>query len=495
MTDGLWTADRRALTGGLTATITFVAAEALAVVTVMPLVARDLGGLSLYGFVFSAFMLGTMVGIVAAGRAADRRGPAIPYVAGLVVFAAGLTIAGLAPSMIVLIAGRTLQGIGAGAVPAVAYVAIGRCMPERLRARMMAVLSTAWVVPGLAGPAISAEVARLFGWRWVFLGLLPFIALTGPLAIPALIRLGPPAKPAEGGHRIIDGIGVAASAGLVLAGLTLAVGSATSTAGAAAVHNGGGGAHGALVTIAGCVLIALGCVLGFPVLRRLMPPGTLTARYGLPATIATRSLLTFCYFGADAFVTLTITILRHRSAVVAGLAVTGSTLAWTAGAWVQARMNTRWEGRRMIRSGVTVILAGIGGLAAMLDPAIPVETGIVAWTIAGFGMGMGYAPTTLLMLKNAPPGREGWASASLNLADVLGSALGIGLGGAAISAALRFGWPLAAGLAAAFAITATAGAATLVISGRLPSTKVGRPDPVAAEPAEPAEPTAAPDAA
>ncbi len=488
-TDGLWAADRRALTGGLTATITFVAAEALAVITVMPLVARDLGGLSLYGFVFSAFLLGTMVGIVAAGRAADRRGPAVPYVAGIVVFAAGLAIAGLAPSMPVLIAGRALQGIGAGAVPAVAYVAIGRCLPERLRARMMAVLSTAWVAPGLAGPAISAEVARLFGWRWVFLGLLPFIALTGPLAIPALIRIGRPAEPAEGGHRIIDGIGVAVSAGLVLAGLTLAVGSASSSPAGPAAHGASGGGHGALTTIAGCLLVALGCAFGLPVLRRLMPSGTLSARYGLPATIATRSLLTFCYFGADAFVTLTVTILRHRSPVVAGVAVTGSTLAWTAGAWVQARMNTRWEGRRLVRAGVAVILAGIGGLMAMLVGTVPVAVGIAAWTVAGFGMGLGYAPTTLLMLKNAPPGREGWASASLNLADVLGSALGIGVGCAAISAAVRFGWPLAAGLAAAFAITAAAGVVALAVSPRLPQTRAAPANP--AEPERVAEPDAA----
>src|SRR5262252_6114214 len=122
MADGLWAADRRPLTIGLAATVTFVAAEALAVITVMPLVARDLHGLGLYGFVFSAFLLGTMVGIVAAGRAADRYGPAIPYVCGIVIFGVGLTVAGLAPSMLVLIAGRTLQGLGAGAVPAVAYV-------------------------------------------------------------------------------------------------------------------------------------------------------------------------------------------------------------------------------------------------------------------------------------------------------------------------------------------------------------------------------------
>src|SRR5262245_56309254 len=167
VSDGLWAPQWRALTTGLVLTITFVAAEALAVVTVMPLVARSLHGLSLYGFVFSAFLLGTVVGIVAAGRSADRNGPVVPYVAGIVLFGVGLIVAGLAPSMSVLVVGRALQGLGAGAIPSVAYAAIGRSLPARLQARMMAMLSTAWVAPGLAGPAISAEIARLFGWRWV----------------------------------------------------------------------------------------------------------------------------------------------------------------------------------------------------------------------------------------------------------------------------------------------------------------------------------------
>src|SRR5215469_10273257 len=112
---GLWAPETRALTAGLVLTITFVASEALAVVTVMPVVARDLGGLRLYGWVFSAFMLGSVLGIVMAGRAADRRGPAIPFVAGVALFGAGLAIAGLAPTMEVLVGGRVLQGIGAGA--------------------------------------------------------------------------------------------------------------------------------------------------------------------------------------------------------------------------------------------------------------------------------------------------------------------------------------------------------------------------------------------
>ena len=210
----LWAPETRALSAGLVLTITFVASEALAVVTVLPIVVRDLGGLRLYGWVFSAFMLSSMVGIVLAGREADRRGPAPPFVAGLLLFGAGLAVSGLAPTMLVLVARRVLQGLGAGAVPAVAYAAIGRSVHGPVRARMMALLSTAWVVPGLAGPALSAEVAHVFGWRWVFLGLLPVVAISGSIALPALIRIGPPAAQQAVEHRLADGIRTAAGAGL-----------------------------------------------------------------------------------------------------------------------------------------------------------------------------------------------------------------------------------------------------------------------------------------
>ena len=452
-TGGLWAPQTRALTVGLVLTITFVASEALAVVTVMPVVARDLGGLRLYGWVFSAFMLGSVVGIVAAGREADRRGPAVPFVAGVVLFGSGLAVAGLAPSMDVLVAGRVLQGLGAGAVPSVAYATIGRSLPDTLRARMMAVLSTAWVAPGLVGPAISAEVAHLFGWRWVFLGLLPVVAVAGSLAVPALIRLGPPAAAHAREHRLTDGLLTAAGATMLLAGLSLAAGS------------------GAILP--GLALIAGGGVAGLPALRRLVPAGTLTGRPGLPATIASRGLLTFTFFGADAYVTLALTAVRHRSPVFAGIAVTGATVAWTAGAWVQARLSGAWEGRRLVRAGLLIILAAIAGMVLVLQPAVPVVVGLAAWTVAGLGMGLAYAPLSLMMLRNALPGQEGQASASLNLADVLGTAIGIGVGGAAVAAAA--GGDLRPGITAAFAAAAAVGLVALAFTRRLPAGPVSAP--------------------
>jgi MFS family permease len=475
MRDGLWAPPHRALTAGLVLAITFVAAEALAVVTVMPVVARELGGLWLYGWVFSSFMLGSIVGIVAAGREADRHGPTMPFLAGLVLFSAGLAVAGLAPSMPVLVAGRALQGIGGGAVPAVAYATIGRGLPGRLRPRMMAVLSTAWVVPGLAGPALSAEVAHLFGWRWVFLGLLPLVAIGGLIAVPSLSRLGPRGTRHADEHRLTDGVRVAIGTALILAGLTLAAG------GCAVAGHRGGSVNG----LAGIALILGGGVIGLPALRRLAPPGTGRARPGLPATVLTRGLLTFAFFGADAYVTLTITVLRHRSPVLAGVAVTGSTLAWTVGAWAQAHLSASWPGRRLVRTGLVIILVGMAGMMTVLHPAVPVVVGLAAWTVAGLGMGIGYAPTTLMMLREAPPGREGWASASLNLADVLGTATGIGVGGAALAATAGLGPGLRGGVATAFVISALAALTALALTGRLPTGLIGP------EPSEPPQLTSA----
>ena len=195
---GIWTPAYRLLTVGLVLAVTFVAFEALAVATILPEVGRNLGDLRLYGWVFSAFLLASLIGIVLAGTLADRVPLGRPMLAGLALFALGLIIGGTAPDMVVLVLGRTVQGLGAGVVPAVAYVAISRCYAEESRPRMFAVLSTAWVVPGLIGPGIAALVAAAVGWRWVFLGLLPLVIAAGVLVVVALGRVPPPVSPGNG---------------------------------------------------------------------------------------------------------------------------------------------------------------------------------------------------------------------------------------------------------------------------------------------------------
>ncbi|MGH2609538.1 MAG: MFS transporter, partial [Tepidiformaceae bacterium] len=159
-TPATYLADRGALTTGLVMMITVAAFEALAVATVMPAVKDDLGGVALYGWAFSAFLLASLVGITFAGEQADRHGPARPFAIGLALFAVGLAIGGLAPAMWVLVIGRAIQGLGAGVIPPVAYVAVARAYPDEARPRMFALFATAWVVPGLVGPGLAGVTAE-----------------------------------------------------------------------------------------------------------------------------------------------------------------------------------------------------------------------------------------------------------------------------------------------------------------------------------------------
>ena len=411
----------RALTVGLVAMVTLVAFETLAVITILPDITDDLAGLTWYGWVSTAFFLGTMVGIVFAGEQADRHGAGRPYVVGLVLFAVGLLVGGLAPSMPVLVAGRFVQGLGAGVVPAIGYVAIGRVYTVEKRARMFAVLSTAWVVPGLIGPALSERISSWVGWRWVFLGLLPFVAVAGSLIVPAMMRLtalrpNEPIRERFWRRRLVEAARVAIGAALVVAGFT-----ADRWLLVPAIVGGG--------------LVAVGP------LRRLTPPGTLRGAAGLPAVVLSRGLLTFAFFGTDTFVPHALTAARDRSTFAGSIAVTLATLAWTTGAWVQERWIIRTGEAFFVRTGYLVLAPGITVVAiAALPDVVPFWVIHLGWAVCGLGMGLAYAAHSQAVLRCSPAERYGSATASLQLFDNLGVALGAGTVGVVVATGDDLGW-------------------------------------------------------
>lgn len=398
----------RLLTVGMVLIVTLVAFESMAVATIMPLVEEDLGDLWLYGWVFSAFFLGNLVGVVVAGSAADRMRPAIPFAAGLVIFSIGLVIGGTANSMAMLVAGRLLQGLGAGAMPAISYVCIGRGYRPESRARMFALMSSAWVVPSVAGPALAGIIAASVGWRWVFLGLLPLCGVIGLIALVGVHTIGAPHEQSSESN-VLRALQVAVGAGLLLAGL---------------------GARDLLIALP---IVILGISIGVPAFRRLTPPGTLRARAGLPATVLVRGLLGFGFFAADAYVPFAITTARGLSATIGGLALTAATFTWTIASWLQARWVDRTGPRRLVIAGLLFVGGGSLSLLAVLVPSIPAWIGLVSWAIGGFGIGLAYAPLSLVTLAVAPQGEEGRATAGLQLSDMLGTALGTGVAGAIVT--------------------------------------------------------------
>lgn len=446
------TASRKTLRIGLVAVVTLVAFESLAVITVLPEIEDDLGGVEWYGWVTTAFFLGTMLGIVAAGEQADRRGAGRPYVIGLVLFAAGLVIGGLAPSMPVLVAGRLVQGFGAGVVPAIGYIAIGRAFAPEERPRMFALLSTAWVVPGVVGPVIAERVAAAVGWRWVFLALIPLVAVAGSFVVPAIRTLGPSAAAPSGGdgestpfvrRRMVEAVRVAAGAALIVAALE----------------------ERGWVLVPG---IAAGVLVGIGSLRRLAPAGTLHAARGLPAAVLSRGLLTFAFFGTDTFVPYAITDGRGHSTFSGSVVVTTATLTWTIGTWSQERYITRTGERFFVRAGFCVITVGVLIVALSAMPDVVPFWGIhVGWTLGGLGMGLAYAAHSQQVLRLAPTGGDGAATASLQLFDNLGIALGTGAVGVVVSYGDTSGWAAGDAVALAVLLSAAVAAAGVFVARRL----------------------------
>jgi MFS family permease len=452
--DGLWSPQHRLLTIGLVLTITLVAFEALAVSTIMPIVSQELAGQRLYGWVFSGFLLASLLGIVVVGGLIDRGGLIRPFVGGLTLFSIGLVVGGLAPTMEILVAGRVLQGLGAGAIPPVAYVAIGRALPEQLRARMFATLSTAWVLPGVIGPAISGVVAEQLHWRIVFLGLLPLIAFAGALTLPALSR-SRPIESQDAEQAAVDAIRERLPWALLVAGGTaLVVGGLT---------------DGRLVP--GGPLVVGGLLVGIPAFRRLTPPGTLRAAPGVPVAVLARGFTTFAFFCPNAYVPLALQDWRGLDAATAGIALTLSTVAWTTGSWIQAPRYVRIGARRFVSLGMTTVALGTVGLMLVLSPGIPVAVGMVAWALAGLGMGLSYSPLSLVVLAESAPGTEGAATSGLQLSDVIGTAVGTGIGGSMVAATAAAGHPLWVGLLGAFGAGAVAAIIASLLARRLPGPK------------------------
>lgn len=443
----IWSGQHRALTIGLVLSVVGIAFEALAVATTMPATVADLGGIELYGWAFSAFMLANLVGVTIAGGEADHQGPARPFGIGVALFVAGLLVAGFATSMPIVIAGRAVQGLGAGVIGSVAYVAIGRGYPEAAKAQMLAILSSAWVIPGLIGPAVAGLVAGSLGWRWVFLGLAPLMPLAAILALPALRQLDQTSSAPREWSRVRQAVQLAAGFALVQAGL------------------------GDLPRLVQLGLVVVGLILGLTGLRRVLPAGSLRAAPGLPAVVATMGLLTMAFFGVDTFLPLALTTVRDQSIAAAGLTLTAATIFWTTGAWIQARLASRISRRKMGIIGLAIIAVGILGSAAVLLPETPLLLAPVAWGIAGLGIGLTFSTTSLAMLELAPEGQEGMASSALQLSNQLGVAVGAGLGGA-IVAAFENGGDIASGLGLHFGIMLAVVALAMLAARGMPGRKM-----------------------
>ena len=428
--------EHRGLTVGIILGITLMAFEGLAVVTIAPEVASNLGGMALYGWVFSGFLLASLLSVVVGGVMADRRGPGRPFTLGLVLFGVGLLTSGFAPNMLVLILGRVLQGLGGGALVTSTYVAVTVAYPDALRARMMAFMSSAWVLPALLGPAAAGFVAEVLGWRLVFWGIAPLLALVAALTVPAFRRLthdAPEGALSRKEKRLLAAFKLVAGTGLFLSGLSVSP------------------------WWLGAVMAVVGVILAIPALQKLTPAGTLRLRPGLPSVVAARGMFYAAFAGVEAFLALMLTSIHGFSSSVTGVAIATGAISWTLGSWSQERLDVRFEGRGRglrILVGTSILAVGLAvQIVALFTAWQPLVVTVFGWMLSGLGIGLAHATSSVLAFSLISPGEEGTVSSALQLADTFTAALSTGAGGALFALMMSTGGSERQGILLAFVLS------------------------------------------
>ncbi|HTR68772.1 MAG TPA: MFS transporter [Mycobacteriales bacterium] len=391
---------------GLIVVITVVAIEAMAVATIVPTVARSLHGFGLYSWGFTAYLLADVVGMVDAGRRCDQRGPAPSLVGGLILFAAGLVVAASAPGIGVFLLGRVLQGIGGGSLIVAGYVVVARAFPEQLHRKVFAWMSAAWVIPALVGPALAGLVTSTFGWRWVFAGIVPLAIGGAALLVPVLRDLEARTPSTVNPNGPLVGLALAAGLGLLQV--------------AAEAHSWWS-----------LALAILAVALGVPALHRLMPTGTARLARGLPTVVALRGIITLAFFGAEAYLPLTLTRIHLGTPRVVGIPLTAAALGWSAGSWWQGR--ARSHPTALMRGGFTVIAIAIATLPIIAIHSVSLWVAVPIWALGGVGMGLSIPTLSVLVLELSPQDRQGANSAALQISDMTGSIIGITLIGAMVA--------------------------------------------------------------
>ena len=409
----------RFTTIGLLIIVTMIAFESMAVAPALPSAARELHGLGAYGWAFTAFLVANVVGMVLAGQLSDARGPRLPMLAGMVLFVAGLVIAGTSTTMVQLVLSRAVQGVGGGLLVTAVYVLIGMTYPQHLQPKVFTVTSGAWLLPSLLGPLVSGLLTQHASWRWVFLGLLPFVLAGCALMVPVMRAMHRPSAR--------DG-GVLTDPRRILRALVVA--------GGVAAFEGAGQHPSAPAVLVG--LAGLGAVLWG--LRGLLPPGTFRMRPGVGSAVALRGLLAGAFFGAEAVIPLMLSEQHGLGATAAGLPLAVSGIVWGIGSW--------WQGRdvpgddltrrvRLLYSGFASLCVAIVLIAVTALPAAPSWLAYPGWGFAGLGAGLAMTTASVLLLRFTTDADRGRDSAALQLSDTTCSALTTGVAGVLVAAAAR----------------------------------------------------------
>ena len=402
--------------GGILAS--FIAAlDTTILATVMPTIVTDLGGLDLYGWVFSVYMILTAVSMPLWGKLSDIYGKRTLFFAAVGIFLAGSILCGTSTSMIQLIVYRGIQGIGAGGLSSIPFALISTVFPPSERGKALGAIASAWGVSAVIGPMIGSAVVVSFGWPWVFYLNIPVgIAAIGIVA--ATYR-------EQAGH-IRESIDFPGALLLCLTIISLLL---------ALLRMGR-----VRTLLDEAVLLLLAAWILFLVLfvrrERSAPHPILEIGFFRLRAFWVGNLLGFlasiAMYGVIAYAPLFAQTILGGTAVQAGLMITPMSLGWSTASLLAGRVTHRWGEPRLVRIGLLFMTVGL--LAAYAaGSGIGIWHLMVCVTLIGIGMGC-QTPALMLTVQQSVEHRNiGVATSSQMLSRTIGGALGVSVLGAALN--------------------------------------------------------------
>jgi EmrB/QacA subfamily drug resistance transporter len=382
-----------------------ISIEATIVSTAMPQIVAQLGGLHIYSWVFSSFLLTQTAMTVVFGKLADVYGRKPMMLMGIAIFLIGSILAGFAESMMTMVVFRLVQGVGAGAVQPVAMTIVADLYPARERGKIQGYLASVWAISAVLGPIAGAFIIRDWSWPWIFWINVP-IGVAAAVGFTFFFH-----EHAKRERRSIDTVGAALFT-VAVASLLIALTEAGTSDSKPGLVAGG--------------IFCLSMVLFIAQERRAADPMISFALWGrrpIAAANGVGVLASVVLIGLTTFLPMYVQGVMHRSPVVAGLALTMMLVGWPAGATLAARSFHRFALRQILVVGTVLVPTGTAVFALLTPQSSPI-TAALGSLVMGFGMGLISVSSLVLIQELVDWSQRGSATASNLFARNLGSTLG-----------------------------------------------------------------------
>jgi len=415
-------AARRRVLAGLMLTMALAAMDTTIVATAIPSIVRELGGFSLFPWVFSVYVLAQAVTIPIYGRLADLYGRRPMLVTGTLVFLAGSILCGASWSMASLIAFRGLQGLGAGAISPIVTTLAGDLYTLEERSRIQGYISSVWGFSSIVGPAIGGFITEYTSWRWIF-----YVNVPIGVAALAVIVNGLREPQVMGGRQRIDVAGsvlLAGGAGLGVFGLLQG-----------GVHWGWASPPSIGVFAAAALLLVAFAVHEARVTVPMLPPWVFGRRVLLGAALGSGAvgMLTI---GVTTFVPTFAQGVLGAGPVVAGFVLAAMTIGWPLASSQSGRLYLRLGFRDAALLGAVACIVG-GMLLALLDTTSQVWQAAGACFVFGVGLGLLSTPLIVGVQSIVDWHRRGVVTGASMFTRMLGQAVGAAVFGAVANSTLH----------------------------------------------------------